>query len=96
MQPLPIMIGYALWFVFVISWGVTARPAPGIATPGARQERLYYSVISLGLMMIVVAPFLLILPGFRMWTNRQRRLAYPMCATTDQTSEEAGGKWMRL
>jgi hypothetical protein len=39
------MSGYALWFVFVISWGVTARPAPTITTAGARRERLHYSVI---------------------------------------------------
>jgi hypothetical protein len=68
-QVLPLIIGYALWLIFVISWNVSAMPAPAIATPGARRERLYGSVIAIGLMMIVVAPFLLILPGFRMWTN---------------------------
>ena len=28
MQTLALMIGYGLWFVFVIAWNVTARPAP--------------------------------------------------------------------
>jgi protein-S-isoprenylcysteine O-methyltransferase Ste14 len=69
MQPLPIMIGYALWFVFVISWGTTARPAANIATPGARRERLYLLVISLGLILIVLAPTLLIKRGFQIWVN---------------------------
>ena len=68
-QPLPIMIGYALWFIFVIAWNVTARPAPAIATPGARRERLYAVVISLGLSMIVVAPFLLVRRGFQIWIS---------------------------
>src|SRR5262245_37130105 len=67
--PLPIMIGYALWFIFVIAWNVTARPAPTIATPGARRERLYDLVISLGLIMIVGAPSLLVRRGFQIWTN---------------------------
>lgn len=68
-QPLPIMIGYALWFVFVIAWNVTDRPAPTIATPGARRERLYLLVIALGLIMIVVAPVLLARRGFQIWIN---------------------------
>jgi protein-S-isoprenylcysteine O-methyltransferase Ste14 len=68
-QPLPIMIGYTLWFIFVIAWNVTARPAPTIATPGARRERLYGLVVAFGLMMIVVAPFLLVLRGFQIWIN---------------------------
>jgi protein-S-isoprenylcysteine O-methyltransferase Ste14 len=68
-QPLPIMIGYALWFIFVISWNVTARPAPTIATPGAQRERLYGLVVAFGLMMIVVAPFLLVKRGFQIWVN---------------------------
>lgn len=69
-QPLPIMIGYALWFVFVISWGPTARhAAPTIATPGADRERLYLAVIALGLTMIVVAPALLVRRGFQIWIN---------------------------
>jgi hypothetical protein len=68
-QPLPIMIGYALWFIFVIAWNVTARPTPTIATPGARRERLYGSFIAFGLMMIVVAPFFLIRRGFQIWVT---------------------------
>ena len=68
-QPLPILIGYALWFIFVIAWNVTARPAPTIATLGARRERLYSLVISLGLIMIVVAPSLLVRRGFQIWIN---------------------------
>ena len=68
-QPLPIMIGYALWFIFVIAWNLAARPAPTIATPGARRERLYGLVIWLGLTMIVVAPFLLVRRGFQIWIN---------------------------
>jgi protein-S-isoprenylcysteine O-methyltransferase Ste14 len=66
-QPLPIMIGYALWFIFVIAWNVTTRSAPIIATLAARRERLYGLVISLGLVLIVVAPFLLVRRGFQMW-----------------------------
>jgi protein-S-isoprenylcysteine O-methyltransferase Ste14 len=69
LQPLPIMIGFALWFIFVIAWNVTARPATTIATPGARRERLYGLVIALGLTMIVVAPFLLVRRGFQIWIN---------------------------
>jgi protein-S-isoprenylcysteine O-methyltransferase Ste14 len=68
-QSLPIIIGYALWFIFVISWNVAARPAPTIATLGARRERLYGLVVAFGLMMIVVAPFLLIMRGFQIWIN---------------------------
>jgi protein-S-isoprenylcysteine O-methyltransferase Ste14 len=67
MHPVPIIIGYALWFIFVISWNVTAKPAPAIATPGTRRERLHGLVIAFGLMMIVVAPFWLIMRGFQIW-----------------------------
>ena len=69
MQTLALMIGYGLWFVFVIAWNVTAGVAPTLATPGARRERLYRLVVSLGLMMIVLAPFLAIRGGLQIWTN---------------------------
>jgi protein-S-isoprenylcysteine O-methyltransferase Ste14 len=69
MQTLALMIGYGLWFVFVIVWNVTARPVPTTATAGARRERLYSLVVALGLTMIVVAPFLLARRGFQIWTN---------------------------
>ena len=69
LQTLPLMIGYALWLIFVISWNVTARPAPAIATPGAHRERLYGLVVAFGLMMIVVAPFLLFRRAFQIWIN---------------------------
>jgi protein-S-isoprenylcysteine O-methyltransferase Ste14 len=69
MQILALMIGYALWLVFVIVWNVTARPAPTIATPAARRERLYGVLIAIGLAMILVAPFLLIRRGFQIWRN---------------------------
>jgi len=68
-QPLPIMIGYALWLIFVIAWNVTARPAPTIAALEASRERLHSLVISLGLIMIVVAPFLVVQGGFQIWIN---------------------------
>ena len=68
-QPLPILIGYALWFIFVITWNVIGRPAPTTATAGARRERLYGLVIALGLTMIVLAPFLLVRRGFQIWIN---------------------------
>src|SRR5215471_1012132 len=69
LRTLPLVIGYVLWFIFLISWNVTARPPPTIATPGARRERLYGLVIEFGLMMIVVAPFLLIIGAFQIWIN---------------------------
>jgi protein-S-isoprenylcysteine O-methyltransferase Ste14 len=68
-QALPILIGYVLWLIFVILWNVTARPAPTIATPRAKRERLYSLVIAFGLMMIVVAPALLIMHAFQIWVN---------------------------
>ena len=68
MQILALIIGYALWLSFVLSWNFTARPAPAIATAGARRERLYTLVISLGLVMIVVAPFLLVM-RVQIWIN---------------------------
>jgi protein-S-isoprenylcysteine O-methyltransferase Ste14 len=66
---LPLISGYVLWLIFVISWNVTARPALTIATPEAHRERLYGLIVALGLMMIVVAPFLLIRRGFQIWIN---------------------------
>ena len=68
-EPLPIMVGYLLWFAFVIAWNVTDRRTPTIATAGAQRERLYTLVISLGLVMIVTAPFLLMKGGFLLWMN---------------------------
>jgi protein-S-isoprenylcysteine O-methyltransferase Ste14 len=69
MQTLALMIGYALWFIFLISWNVTARPAPTIAAPGPKRERLYGFFVAFGLMMIVVAPFLLVMHAFQIWMN---------------------------
>jgi protein-S-isoprenylcysteine O-methyltransferase Ste14 len=68
-QPLPIMVGYALWFMFVIAWNATGKPLPTVAAPAAARERLYGLVISLGLIMIVTAPFLLIRQAFQLWIN---------------------------
>ena len=68
-EPLPIMVGYLLWFAFVIAWNVTDRRTPTIATAGAQRERLYTLVISLGLVMIVSAPFLIVKGGFLIWIN---------------------------
>lgn len=62
------MIGYVLWFGFVLSWGPSARNAvPTVTTPESKQERPYLLVIALGLVMIVLAPFLLIRHGFQIW-----------------------------
>ena len=70
LRTLPLVIGYALWGIFVISWNVTARhEAPTLATPGAHRERLYGLVVAFGLMMIVVAPFLLVMRAFQIWVN---------------------------
>jgi protein-S-isoprenylcysteine O-methyltransferase Ste14 len=66
---LPIMVGYVLWFVFVIAWNVTDRRTPTMASAGAQRERLYTLVISLGLVMIVSAPFLIVKGGFLIWIN---------------------------
>lgn len=68
-QILALIIGYALWFIFLISWNVTARPGPTIATPEPKRERLYGFFVSFGLMMIVVAPFLLVMRAFQIWVN---------------------------
>src|SRR5262245_34540854 len=65
---LGMLIGYALWLVFVLSWNVSERQtARTIATPGRRRERLYLLVISAGLVMIVVAPVTVI--AGRLWVN---------------------------
>ena len=54
---LRMLIGYALWLIFVLAWNVSERhTAPTIATPRRRRERRYLLVISAGLVMIVVAP----------------------------------------
>jgi protein-S-isoprenylcysteine O-methyltransferase Ste14 len=79
----PLVIGYALWVVFALSWNMSGRLsgiAPTVATPhsaserasrwgtGGRGERLHGVVIALGLAMIVTAPAML--PGGAMWMNR--------------------------
>src|SRR5262249_34711175 len=65
---LRMLIGYALWLIFVLSWNVSERQtAPTIATPGRRRERLYLLVISAGFAMIVVAPVTVI--AGRIWVN---------------------------
>jgi protein-S-isoprenylcysteine O-methyltransferase Ste14 len=71
---LQLLIGYALWFIFVISWHVSdRRPAHTVASAGARRERLYLLVISLGMAMIVVAPLRMVVPpvccSFWIWVN---------------------------
>jgi hypothetical protein len=66
---LQIVIGYALWMIFVISWNVFAKRTATVATPGAHRERLYGLVIALGLVAIVLAPFLLLRRAFQIWVN---------------------------
>ena len=79
----PLVIGYALWGAFVISWAVAARlsgHAKTVATPanrssgrasrwgtGGRGEQLHGLVIVLGLAMIVVAPATR--PAGTVWVN---------------------------
>lgn len=77
----PLVIAYALWGMFVISWNVLGRfSAPTIATPsdrssgresrwgsGGRGERPYSLVIALGLVMIVLAPVTAV--AGRIWVN---------------------------
>lgn len=61
---LPLLIGYALWFLFIIVWNVSdRRPARTIAVAGARQERTHLLVITAGLVLMSTAPFA------RMWRN---------------------------
>jgi protein-S-isoprenylcysteine O-methyltransferase Ste14 len=69
MQSLPIVIGYAIWFIFVLAWNVTTRSTPTVATPVAGRERLHTLVIAVGLIMIVLAPAVLLRRGFQIWTN---------------------------
>ena len=69
MQSLPIVIGYAIWFIFVLVWNATTRSTPTVAAPVAGRERLYTLVIAVGLIMIVLAPALLLRRGFQIWTN---------------------------
>src|SRR5262245_59211288 len=64
---LPVLIAYATWLVFVLTWNVFDRPAATAAAAGARRERLYSLVIALGLVLMVLAPVLL--PFGRMWVN---------------------------
>jgi protein-S-isoprenylcysteine O-methyltransferase Ste14 len=79
----PLVIGYALWGMFVLSWNVFDRfsgAAPTTATPdnrssrrasrwgtGGRGERLHGLVIALGLAMMVVAPATL--RAGQVWVN---------------------------
>ena len=35
-EPLPIMVGYLLWFAFVIAWNVTDKRTPTIANATAK------------------------------------------------------------
>src|SRR3954471_24656783 len=65
---LRMLVGYGLWFVFVLSWNVFDRhTAPTITTAGKRRERPYLLVVSAGLVMIVVAPATAI--AGRLWVN---------------------------
>jgi protein-S-isoprenylcysteine O-methyltransferase Ste14 len=64
---LPLLIAYASWLGFVLTWNVFDRPARTIAAPGARRERLYTLVISLGLVLLMVAPASL--KAGRNWLN---------------------------
>ena len=68
-EPVPIIVGYLLWVVFVIVWNVTDRPAPTIAKAGAPRERLYALVIALGMVMLVSAPLLVVRGSFLIWIN---------------------------
>jgi protein-S-isoprenylcysteine O-methyltransferase Ste14 len=82
-QIAPLVIAYALWFVFVISWALFARfsgSAQTLAIPdnrssgrasrwgaGGRGERLYSLVLALGMILMVLAP--VILPAGAIWVN---------------------------
>ena len=63
----PVLIAYASWLVFVLTWNVFDRPATTVATLPARRERLHSLVISLGLVLLVLAPATLV--KGRMWVN---------------------------
>ena len=63
----PVLIAYGSWVVFVLTWNVFDRPATTVATPPARRERLHSLVISLGLVLLVLAPATLV--KGRMWVN---------------------------
>jgi protein-S-isoprenylcysteine O-methyltransferase Ste14 len=65
---LRMLLGYALWLIFVFAWQLSERrTVPTIATPGRRRERVYLLVISAALVMIVVAP--VTLKAGRIWVN---------------------------
>jgi protein-S-isoprenylcysteine O-methyltransferase Ste14 len=77
----PLVIAYALWGMFVISWAVFGRfSAATTATPsgrssgrvsrwgtGGRGERLYSLVIALGMVILVLAP--VTRAAGRVWVN---------------------------
>jgi protein-S-isoprenylcysteine O-methyltransferase Ste14 len=56
----PVLIAYASWLVFVLTWNVFDGSAATVATAGARRERLHSLVISLGLVLLVLAPATLV------------------------------------
>src|SRR6185436_9527602 len=62
---LPIVIGHAMWLVFVIAWNVIDTRTPTAATPGAHRERLYKLAIAFGMVLIVLA----VRRPIPLWTN---------------------------
>ena len=64
---LPLLIAYASWLVFVLTWNLFDRPAKTVAALPATRERLYSLVIALGLVLLVVAPATL--TAGRNWKN---------------------------
>ena len=65
---LPLLIGYAAWFIFVVAWAVSGkRSARTLATAEARRERLYTAVIALGMVMLYVAP--ITMKAGTLWVN---------------------------
>src|SRR5262245_38667337 len=65
---LPLLIGYGAWFIFVVCWNVLdRRAAKTVATPDAGRQRLYLLVITVGMVMIWVAP--VTMRGGTLWVN---------------------------
>jgi protein-S-isoprenylcysteine O-methyltransferase Ste14 len=62
-----VLIAYASWVVFVLTWNVFDRQATTVATVPARRERLHSLVIATGLVLLVLAPATLVKD--RTWVN---------------------------
>jgi protein-S-isoprenylcysteine O-methyltransferase Ste14 len=52
----PVLIAYATWFIFVLTWNAFGREATTVATLPPRRGRLHGLVVSLGLVLLVLAP----------------------------------------